>query len=237
MLVIMAVIVALVVVLSWSVTSSFEARAMVQLAKTGSGKDVPGSQGMVVKRLQSELSPDLLVKFYPRPTNLVMIVSQADSREAAFRNAQLAADRLVQDSNKAKEYLLKQHEDHVAAMERYLIELNQLISWRMAIAGNETLEKGLLASAFEEETPVLKLLSARVELEIKISKIKNEYELMLRSAAIISPPIVDDDPFRPRWKRNIIIGVLFGLCFGLFVVFLLGVFDQLVCGASDDDKC
>jgi len=233
---VMAAVIALIIVLSWSVTESFEASTMVRLAK-GAPKNAPGPQGMVVHRLQSELSQSLSVKFYPRPTGVVMVVSQADEREAALRNAKLAADRLVQDSNKATEYPLKKRADHIATMEQHLTQLNQLISQRMAAMSDEQLENTLLSEVLDKISPVVGLMKARDELEIRIISTKVENEMTRHRAAIISPLVVDDKPVRPHWARNIIIGIVFGLGFGLFVVFLLAVFDQLVRSVSGHDKC
>lgn len=203
-------------------TKSFRAETLIRMG-TIVGSSEAGTRGGVVKRVRQELN-FLSVKLEPRPNGSVMITAEGDSPEQAIALTQRASALLLDYDRQAIDSAVTPERGRIASLESSVAQLDAEIH----SLTEPKLKNGKNTSTFEEwatAAELRQLLELRNEARNNLIKAKADF--VESPPCVLVEPAAQSEPFRPRWPRNFVLGAIFGLVFGLFVVGLMGIFRQL----------
>ena len=193
------------------------------MGSVSGSNDVPVA-GLALAQTRSEFSrPAKKVSFYPRPAGTVLVVADANTAEEALSLVTQASEKLVAASSHIiKEVTGRTRKLHdllrsqIQEVNRRIDELNQ----RFGENSNLGLQSMLV------DRRVLDLMEQRGLLSTRIAKIEERLVNDVVPPKILKEPILSVQQIRPHWGRNFLLGAIFGVVFGCFVIALVGLFRQ-----------
>lgn len=226
----------------------YKAFALVQLGQVRGV--APGVQGAMLERYKDELAAfaadpvqmqmlsagdksvlketglRLPVTFDVRPSGTVLLQTEDDTPETAQANMTRAVQRLLQLSSAAYEIAILERREHITLLKRSIGDLDAEIRalTRDVVSGQgqwSPLAQWSMAAGLS------KLVELRGDLQGRLIVAEVEIAQNTIKPVVLTEPVVDTRPYKPRWLRNLGFGLLFGVPFGFFVVALLGVLLQV----------
>lgn len=204
------------------VSEQYRANALVRLGQTRSTEN-QGIQGMVVKRVSAELGDD--ASLVPRSYGVVMVSAIGESPKQALDNAKKACNLLIAYSKDAIDSAPPYSKALIESTREEIQKIDKNISQLVEGEGKGTskIEGGDIFSVMT----LADLLRYRSDLNYKLLEAEVERSSGSVSSQILAWPVADAKPFRPNWGRNLLAGGFFGILFGLFIVLLSGMANQV----------
>lgn len=225
-----------------------KAFALVRLGEVqGAGA---GAQGAVIERLKAELAGvmddsfqfrELLagdkndlkgtgimlpVTLELRPAGTVLLMAEGDSPEQAKAMVRQVMQRLLQLSAEGVERVLGERRERIDLMLRSIAELDEEVS-KLTAGGGAHEGQWPAMVQWSKGASLSKLLELRGDLQGRVILAKVELAQKTIMPMVLAEPVATSPPFQPRWPRNLVYGLLFGVPFGLMAVALSGVIRQL----------
>lgn len=200
-------------------TERYRSEAVVKLGNVEWRTE--GAAGLILKRVSSELSSDGDLNLRPNNQQNVHVVGENDTAERALQLTQKAVDKLLVYSKEVVDLGLADRVSRVSHIATSLDTVeNQLAALKaqIQISGRDhEVLNAFLGSEFKA------LLDSRQRLQDQLLNARQEMIGATVQPVALVKPTLPDRPFRPNWVRNIILGGVFGLVFGLFLTFLAAI--------------
>jgi len=214
---------ALIAIASVVTEEAYRAEAFVRMGEVVD--DDAGMQGAAVQKARDALE-GLPVTFQPRPGSTVMIVAEGNSREQAKALAERGYKVLFECNQQFMDHAMKKYQIRVGVLESTIAELKAEIR-ELSEIRSKTVGQVLNATEDMAAFNLVPFIELHHELKKDLVKAKLKLEDSVIQPVLLAEPTMPATPFRPRWGRNLVLGAAFGLAFGVFVLALLGVFQQI----------
>ena len=212
----------LMVGLTSLVSEQYQAHALVRLGQARNTEN-QGIQGMVVKRVSAELGDD--ASLVPRSYGVVMVSAIGESPEHAIAKAQKACNLLITYSKEAMDSAPPYNKALIESTKEEIQKIDKNIS-QLVKSEEKSTSKMVSGDIFTIMTHA-DLLRYRSDLNYKLLEAEIERSSGFVIPQVLAWPLADAKPFRPNWARNLLAGGFFGILFGLFIVLLSGMANQV----------
>lgn len=205
------------------VSEQYQARSLVRLGGVA-GSDI-GAQSAVVEQIQLELEDQTQVTVSPRPQNMVLVHAEAPTPTEAVNMTKNVAALLIERSRAAVELALRERKAAVEALKTAIEDVDGHIK----VLSNREVERAGSANSvvqYMTAAQLKELFDLRTSVRRQLQQAEVDLIKNVTEPAILWEVKVPAEPFRPRWARNLIVGGLFGVVFGVFLVVLMGVLHQ-----------
>jgi hypothetical protein len=208
---------------TWIVSEQYQARSLVRLGKV-EGADL-GAQGAVVDQVQMELEDQAQVKVTARPYGIVLVTADASTPAEAVTMATDVTNLLVSRSKAAIELTLRERKAAVEALKASVEDVDLQIK---AVTGDE-LKRAGAGNAFVQymtASQLKELFDLRTNVRRQLQQAEVDLIRSVTDPTVLWEIKAPTVPFRPRWTRNLVVGAIFGIGFGVALAMLLAVLQQ-----------